>query len=126
MLSATSYFDKEMPASRSSCSLVGELTREMSRYCRFDLNVVLPEQLYSHVLEVGGRYDAQGTELEPLELEAAVTGLRAAYTEGFRACAIVFMHGYRFTAHEAAVAQAAREMGFTQVSVSHEVSPLMK
>lgn len=88
--------------------------------------MVLPEQLYSRVLEVRGRYDAQGTELEALELSTAVTGLRAAYAEGFRACAVVFMHGFRFTAHEAAVANAAREIGFTQVSASHEVSPLMK
>ena len=51
---------------------------------------------------------------------------RRPHADGIRAVAIVFMHGWRFTAHEAAAARLARQVGFTQVSVSHEVSPLMK
>ena len=92
----------------------------------FDLNVVLPEQLYESVLEVKGRFDAHGGELEPIDLAGARAGLQAAFDEGIRACAIVFVHGYRYTAHEVAVAELAREIGFSQVSVSHQVSPLMK
>src|SRR3546814_5534603 len=57
-------------------------------------------------------------------LEAARAGLEAAFADGIRACAIVFMHGYRYPAHEAAVAKLAREIGFAQVSTSHGTSPL--
>ena len=64
--------------------------------------------------------------LEPLDLESARAPLRAAFEDGFRSVAIVFMHGYRYPAHERAVAELAREIGFTQVSISHAVSPLMK
>ncbi|HZD26629.1 MAG TPA: hydantoinase/oxoprolinase family protein, partial [Alphaproteobacteria bacterium] len=92
----------------------------------FDLQIRLPDVLYGRVLEVAGRFTAQGEELEPVDLEVARAGLQAAYDEGYRACAIVFIHGYRYTAHETAVAGLAREIGFTQVSPSHAVSPLMK
>jgi 5-oxoprolinase (ATP-hydrolysing) len=92
----------------------------------FDLHVVLPEQLYQEVLEVDGRFDAHGNELTALDAAGAEAGLRAAYEAGFRSCAIVFVHGYRYTAHERAVAELARTIGFTQVSTSHQVSPLMK
>ena len=64
--------------------------------------------------------------MQPLD-EAALRGeLQAAYDAGLRSCAIVLMHGYRHAAHEQAAARIAREIGFPQVSVSHEVSPLMK
>jgi 5-oxoprolinase (ATP-hydrolysing) len=92
----------------------------------FDRRIVLPELLYSRVVEVPGRFTAEGEEVEPLDLEAARRGLQAALDAGIRAVAIVFMHGYRHTAHEKAVAELARDMGFPQVSASHEVSPLMK
>ena len=92
----------------------------------FELNVQLPEMLYERVLEVTGRYTAHGEERAPLDLDSARAGLQAAFDAGIRACAIVFMHGYRFPAHEKAVAEAAREIGFTQISTSHQVSPLMK
>ncbi len=92
----------------------------------FELNIQLPEMLYERVLEITGRYTAHGEERAPLDLDGARAGLRAAYDAGIRACAIVFMHGYRFPAHEKAVAQAASEIGFTQISTSHQVSPLMK
>lgn len=92
----------------------------------FARHIVLPELLYEQVIEVEGRYSAQGEELTPLNLEAARVGLQAAFADGIRSCAIVFLHGYRYPEHEQRVAAIAREIGFTQVSVSHEVSPLMK
>ena len=92
----------------------------------FDRNIVLPELLYSHVIEVDERIAAHGEKLTPVDLAAARDGLQAAYDEGFRAIAVVFMHAYRFPAHERAVAALARDIGFTQVSESHAVSPLIK
>ena len=92
----------------------------------FALDIQLPELVYAEVLEVPGRVDAAGAELKPLDIGTARVGLEAAYREGLRAVAIIFMHGYRYPEHERMVAAAAREIGFTQISVSHEVSPLMK
>lgn len=92
----------------------------------FDLNIRLPELLHERVVEVDERVRADGTVLVPLDLEGARPALEQAYEDGFRACAILFMHGYRYHDHERRMAALARETGFTQVSVSHEVSPLMK
>ncbi|MGE5146158.1 MAG: hydantoinase/oxoprolinase family protein, partial [Candidatus Eiseniibacteriota bacterium] len=92
----------------------------------FERHIRLPEVLYERVVEVDERIDAQGQVLHPVDLASARAGLVAAHAAGIRSAAIVFMHGYRHPAHEAAVAALARELGFTQVSVSHEVSPLMK
>ncbi|MBL8706048.1 MAG: hydantoinase B/oxoprolinase family protein, partial [Rhodospirillales bacterium] len=92
----------------------------------FARKIVLPEMLYERVVEIDERIDAQGEVLTKLDLDAARKALKAAYDAGIRSMAIVLMHGYRFPAHEQAVAKLAREIGFTQVSVSHEVSPLMK
>ena len=92
----------------------------------FDRNIRLPEMLYERVIEADGRFDAQGTELTALDRENLRRDLQAAFDDGIRACAIVFMHGYRYTAHENAAAEIAHEIGFTQVSVSNQVSPLMK
>ena len=92
----------------------------------FARQIILPEMLYERVIEVEERYTAQGEELTPVNLEDVRAGLQEAYNAGIRSCAIVFMHGYRYPAHEKEVATIALEVGFTQVSVSHEVSPLMK
>ncbi len=92
----------------------------------FDRHIVLPELLYERVVEAKERVGAHGDVLCPLDLAHLRTELEAAFDAGIRGCAIVFMHGYRFTVHERAAAQLARELGFTQVSSSHEVSPLMK
>ncbi len=92
----------------------------------FDLHIRLPDMLYSAVTEVRERIAADGTVERPLDedhIRAAFAKYRA---EGFSAVAIVLMHGYRFENHEARVAVIAREAGFTQVSVSHRVSPLIK
>ncbi len=92
----------------------------------FDLNIVLPELLYREVIEVNERVLATGEVLQPIDLQKLEAELAASHARGIRSVAIVFMHGYRHTAHEQAAAELARRMGFTQVSVSHEVSPLMK
>jgi len=92
----------------------------------FDRRILLPELLYSHVIEIDERVGAHGDTVTPLDLTAARAGLAQAYDMGLRSLAIVFMHGYRYHAHETKVADLAREMGFTQVSVSHEISPMMK
>ena len=92
----------------------------------FARHIVLPELLYKHVIEVDERIGAHGDVLEPISESATRSALQAAYDQGLRSLAIVFMHGYRYTAHEAVAARIAREIGFTQVSVSHEVSPMMK
>ena len=82
--------------------------------------------LYADVVEIDERVTAEGEVLTPLDEDAARSGLEAARARGLRAIAIVLMHGYRHTAHEAALARIAREVGFTQVSVSHKVGPLIK
>ena len=85
----------------------------------FARRIVLPELLYESVVEIDERVTAEGEVLKPVDLIGARRDLRKAFDAGIRAAAIVFMHGYRHTAHEKAVAQLAREIGFTQVSVSH-------
>jgi 5-oxoprolinase (ATP-hydrolysing) len=92
----------------------------------FDRHIRLPELLYARVVEVRERVAAHGEVVCALDEAAVARDLAAVRAEGFRSAAIVFMHGYRFPAHEARVAELAREAGFEQVSVSHEVSPLMK
>ncbi|WP_097886634.1 hydantoinase B/oxoprolinase family protein [Streptomyces sp. st140] len=92
----------------------------------FDRHIVLPESVHERVIEVPERIDAHGGTVRPLELGRVREQLRAAHAEGLRSAAVVLMHGYRHPAHERAVAEAAREVGFTQVSSSHEVSPLIR
>ncbi|MFW7341347.1 hydantoinase B/oxoprolinase family protein [Pollutimonas sp. H1-120] len=92
----------------------------------FDRHIVLPELLYEQVLEIDERVDASGHVIKPLDLAAVRSQLAPIHAQGIRAVAIVFMHAWRQAGHEAQVAQLARDMGFTQVSASHEVSPLIK
>lgn len=93
----------------------------------FARHIVLPEMLYERVIEVEERYTAAGEELIPVQIDdALIQSLQAAYEDGIRACAIAFLHGYRYPDHEQQVEKIARHIGFTQISVSHEVSPLMK
>ncbi len=92
----------------------------------FALHVELPEMLYRDVLEVEERIDAQGQVLIELDGEAAKAGLKKYYEAGLRSVAIVLMHGYRYHQHETRLAEIAEEIGFQQVSISHQVSPLMK
>ena len=92
----------------------------------FAKKIVKPEILFERVHEVPERVLADGTVDAPLDLDAARDGLEAAYEDGIRAVAIVFMHAYRYADHEVQVARLAKEIGFTQVSASHAVSPLIK
>ena len=92
----------------------------------FDQRIILPEQLYDRVVEVEERIGAHGEVHQDLNIEAARADLQAAYDDGYRSAAIVFMHAYRYPAHERAVADVAREIGFDQVSTGFETSPLMK
>ena len=92
----------------------------------FDRHIVLPEMLYSDVFEVNERMGARGEVVLPLDARQAEIDLKKAFDAGYRSIAIVFMHGYRFADHESRVAEMAGRAGFTQISVSHRVSPLMK
>ncbi|HSA88357.1 MAG TPA: hydantoinase B/oxoprolinase family protein, partial [Burkholderiales bacterium] len=92
----------------------------------FDRHIVLPEMLYSKVVEVEERIGARGEVVLPLNEKDTRAHLIQVFNEGYRSVAIVFMHGYRFPEHERRAAQLARAAGFEQVSVSHGVSPLMK
>ncbi|MEM7223913.1 MAG: hydantoinase B/oxoprolinase family protein [Pseudomonadota bacterium] len=92
----------------------------------FTRHIQLPTLLYERVAEIDERVTAEGEVLEALDEAAAQASLQAAFDDGIRSIAIVLMHGYRYPAHEAALAALATEIGFTQISVSHQVSPLMK
>ena len=92
----------------------------------FERHIRLPEMLYERVVEIDERVDADGKILAAPDPEEVKAGLAEGFEAGIRSLAIVFMHGYRFPAHENLVADIARRVGFTQVSVSHRISPLMK
>ncbi|WP_406448262.1 hydantoinase B/oxoprolinase family protein [Streptomyces sp. NBC_00876] len=92
----------------------------------FDRRILLPEAVYERVIEVSERIDAHGRTVTPLDTDAVAGQLRAARADGLSSAAVVLMHGYRHPDHEKAVAAEARTAGFTQISCSHEVSPLIK
>ena len=92
----------------------------------FARNIIKPEQLYSGVVEIDERVLADGTVEAAPDLERARAALADARSQGYDAVAIVFMHAYRYPAHERLVAEIARELGFAQVSESHVVSALIK
>ena len=92
----------------------------------FVRNIELASLLYEQVVEIDERIGARGEPVRALDEAAARASLKQAYDDGIRACAIVLMHAYRHPAHECRLKAIAEEIGFTQISVSHEVSPLMK
>ncbi len=92
----------------------------------FDRQIVRPEMVYSRVIEATERIGARGEVITALDEGAVACDLRAAYNEGFRSVAVVCMHGYRYPANEARIGEIARRAGFTQVSLSHATSQLMK
>ena len=92
----------------------------------FDLAITRPSLLYEEVVEIGGRVDVQGAELEPLDEEAAHAAFAAARARGIAAVAIVLMHAWKYPAHEQRLAALAGAAGFAQVSASHAVSPLLR
>ncbi|WP_118183023.1 hydantoinase B/oxoprolinase family protein [Paraburkholderia phosphatilytica] len=92
----------------------------------FAREIVLPSLLYEDVIEIDERIGADGDVVRELDEAAALAALSAAHAKGIRSCAIVLMHGYRYHDHEQRLKAIAERIGFTQISVSHEVSPLMK
>jgi 5-oxoprolinase (ATP-hydrolysing) len=92
----------------------------------FVRHIQLPTLLYERVIEADERLGAHGEVVRPLDLTTVEPALREAFADGIRAVAVVLMHGYRFPQHERAIGALARDIGFAQVSVSHDVSPLMK
>jgi 5-oxoprolinase (ATP-hydrolysing) len=92
----------------------------------FDRNVVLPELLYSAVIEAKERYGAHGEVVEPLDTQALREQMFKHFEEGFRSVAILFMHSYRYAEHELQAETIAKDIGFAQISVSHKTSPMMK
>ena len=92
----------------------------------FERHIRLPEMLYQRVIEVDERLNATGEILTAPDPDTVRVDLQAAFDDGIRSAAIVFMHGYRYPGHEKIVADLAQDVGFIQVSASHRVSPLMK
>jgi 5-oxoprolinase (ATP-hydrolysing) len=92
----------------------------------FDRRIALPEQLYTRVIEVDERVSADGTVLRAPDLRRLEPALRRARADGFTAVAVVCLHSHLYPEHERAIGAAARGIGFGQVSLSSEVSPLMK
>ncbi len=97
-----------------------------SRPRLFDRHIRLPEALYAHVVEIDERIGADGSVVRALDETTARQDLQQAFDAGLRAVAIVLMHGYRYTAHELRLAAMARDIGYTQISVSHEVGALIR
>ncbi|MDB9915258.1 hydantoinase B/oxoprolinase family protein [Alphaproteobacteria bacterium] len=106
----------------------GDLLRigYQNRPLLFDLNIKLPELLYERVVEVSERLDATGNIVRNLDEKSVREALRNAKNDGINGVAIAFMHSYINPIHEEKIAQIAREENFLQVSVSHQISPLMK
>ncbi|MGS5089921.1 hydantoinase B/oxoprolinase family protein [Hydrogenophaga sp. A37] len=92
----------------------------------FERHIVLPELLYERVIEADERMSADGELIRPLDEASLRQALLAAHADGIRSCAIVFLHGWQSPEHERAAQGIAQEVGFSQISVSHAVSPLMK
>jgi 5-oxoprolinase (ATP-hydrolysing) len=97
-----------------------------SRPKLFVRHIELPTLLYEQVVEIDERIGARGEVVRELDVEQARRALQSAFDNGIRSCAIVLMHGYRYTTHEQKLKELATQIGFKQISVSHEVSPLMK
>ncbi|WP_281040512.1 hydantoinase B/oxoprolinase family protein [Mesorhizobium sp. M7A.T.Ca.US.000.02.1.1] len=92
----------------------------------FAKEIILPEQLYERVVEINERVRADGRVEQLLDIAACRPAIEQARADGIDAVAIVFMHAWKYPDHEKAVAKVCRKLGFSQVSVSHEVSPLIK
>jgi 5-oxoprolinase (ATP-hydrolysing) len=97
-----------------------------SRPDLFARHIVLPDRLYPQVIEADERVDSDGVVLKPLDEERLRGDLERARDAGLRSVAIIFLHGWRHQQHERVAATIAREIGFEEVSVSHELSPLVR
>jgi 5-oxoprolinase (ATP-hydrolysing) len=92
----------------------------------FALDIELPQMLYADVLEVAERIAANGDIIQAPNPALIQADLQHAFQQGLRSVAIVFMHAYRYPQHEQLVAKIAQDIGFTQISTSHQASPLIK
>ena len=92
----------------------------------FALNIKLPDPLYERVVEIDERVDANGNVLTKIDTAAVKRLLESAYHDGICTCAICLMHGYKYPSHEKILAEIAKQIGYTQISASHEVSPMIK
>ena len=92
----------------------------------FAIDIELAAMLYADVVEIDERTDAHGVVVSPLNQDEVTGQLQSVFDRGFRSIAIVLMHGYRFTEHERIIEDIAEKIGFSQISVSHKASPLMK
>ena len=92
----------------------------------FARHIVLPTMLYESAVEIDERVGVDGDVLVPLDEAGAQTALRRVRDSGIDALAIILMHGWKYPAHEVRLADIARQLGFSQISVSHEVAPLIK
>jgi 5-oxoprolinase (ATP-hydrolysing) len=92
----------------------------------FALKIEKPDILYTQVVEINERVTAKGEVLQALDIELTKKSLESAFNQGLTAIAIVLMHGYQYNQHEKQLMQLAKEIGFKQISASHEVSPLQK
>jgi len=92
----------------------------------FARHIVLSDRLYASVIETSERIDSVGVTLTPLDTQALRADLQKARETGVRTVAIVLMHGWMFPQHEREAASIARSLGFEEVSVSHELSPLVR
>ena len=92
----------------------------------FALNIELPELLYQSVLEIDERISAQGEVLQAINEQEVTQALQQIYDGGIRALAIVLLHAWTYQEHELQLQNIAKAIGFTQISVSHQASPLMK
>ena len=92
----------------------------------FSLDINLPDMLYSKIIEIEERVDVNGKILTKLDVLKSKKLLKSAFNEGYKSIAIVLLHGYRYQDHENKLKLIAKEIGFKQISVSHNVSPLMK
>ncbi|MES0864882.1 hydantoinase B/oxoprolinase family protein [Ruegeria sp. SCPT10] len=92
----------------------------------FALNIQLPDLLYSDVVEVDERLDADGNIIDAIDLRKAREAISHAYGQGCRSVAIALLHSYRNPEHEKKLGEMAAQQGFEQISLSHEASPLIK
>ncbi len=92
----------------------------------FELAIRKPEDVYIHAVEAAERVSADGKVLQPLDTNQLATDLRSLRDKGIASLAVCFLHSYKNPAHEIAAGRLARELGFTQVSLSHELNPLPK
>ena len=92
----------------------------------FRLNFQKPERLYERVVEVSSRFAANGDELSAIDLEQVESQLRALRAQGIESLAIGLMHAYAYPKHEQQIAAVANKLGFSHVSVSHQIAPVMR